>query len=376
LIFELIKVLFNISILHTSVGNFLPMSEFRQLRDAVNKALDDIGLERFGVLWRQFNHLFEFLGIFNEFSLKWNCGGALSMFSPVVILLGAIVLIVILQKDYFLRFALSLRGSKAGSSKLSRKIRGAIAAVISTMLLYILQSAIIVLTQVVASTWNIKRSCSAEDKVLVDVGRYLCIIFIVLLFYVAVLIFAGIKQINSHTLIAGWFSGLFALLQLTVGIWTRDTVARFDIAERARSFDLDENKEINPEEAVMELQGGSRGLMWTAFPVGIVLTKLTEMINAPPVLLGNDLGVDITTPAWNRRLKWVVGMAKLGAVLYSVWSANQFAVLVAFGLTALGVFFNIVLPSDYHRIKWQQTHPKQEVQMAELGNIQTYGQRA
>jgi hypothetical protein len=114
--------------------------------------------------------------------------------------------------------------------------------------------------------------------------------------------------------------------------------------------------------------------MWTAFPVGIVLTKLTEMINAPPVLLGNDLGVDITTPAWNRRLKWVVGMAKLGAVLYSVWSANQFAVLVAFGLTALGVFLNIVLPSDYHKRKWQQTHPKQEVQMAELGNIQTYGQ--
>jgi len=372
LAFELVKVLFNISILHTSVGNFLPMSELNQLQDAVSKALKDIGIERFGVLWRDFTRLFEWLGVFNEFSLKWNCGGALSMFSPVAILLGATVLIVILQKDYFLRFALSLRGSKAGSSTAVRKIRGAVAALISTALLYILQTAIIILAQVVASTWNIKRSCSAEDKVLVDVGRYLCIVFIVLLFYVAVLLFAGIKEINSHTMIAGWFSGLWALLQLTFGIWTRDTVARFDIVERAHSFDLDENKEINPEEAVMELQGGSRGLMWTAFPIGIVLTKLTEYVNAPPMLLGTNLGVNITTPAWNRGLKWGVGMAKFATLLYSVWSADPRAVLVSFALTAVGVVLNILLPSDYHRKQWQKTHPKQEVQLAELANIHAH----
>lgn len=209
---------------------------------------------------------------------------------------------------------------------------------------------------------------------LVDVGRILCIVFIVLLFYVSALMFAGIKQINAHNLIAGWFSGVWALLQLSVGVWRQSTVARFDIAARAHAFDLDDNHDENPEEAVMELQGASRGLMWTAFPVGIVLTKLTEQINSPPVFIfGNNIGVTIDTPPWHRRLRWSVGMLRLCAVFYTVWRANQLIVLVSFGLTALGVALSIILPNDYHKKRWQATHPEKEIEMQGISSIVNRG---
>ena len=306
-------------------------------------------------------------------SLRWNCGGALSMFSPVVILIGSIVLIVILQKDYFLRFALSMRGSHEGTAKAVRKAKGAMATVFATVLLYILQSAIMVLSQVVASTWNIKRSCSLQDKVLVRVGRILCIIMIVLLFYVAGLMFAGIKRINSRTLILGWFTGLFALLKLSFGVWSRSTVDRFDIRARAAEFDTDENRDRNPEESVMELQGASRGLMWVAFPLGIILTKMTEQVNAPPFLLwGNvgGLGVQITTPRWNRGLLWLVGMLKMAGVFLVAYSANERIAVITFGLVVVWVFLLLALPDHYYRDHWMEAHPDKQLEI-ELAQLDT-----
>ena len=376
LVFEILKVLFNISILHTSVGSFIPVVEFGVVSDAVSDGLRSIGLEKFKAIWAELTVLFEYLGVFNKVSLRWNCGGTLSMFAPVVILLGSIVLIVILQKDYFLRFALSMKGSAVGTHVAIRKARKAIAIVLSTFLLYILQASILVLTQVVASTWNVTRSCSEFDQKLVIIGRWLSIAFIVILFYVSGLVFAGIKQVNSYTLTNGWVSGVWALLQLTFGLWTRSTVDRFDIHTRARDFDIDDNHDENPEEAVMELQGASRGLMWTAFPIGIVFTKLTEQINSPPFLIaGNYIGVDITTPRWNRGLKWFVGMLKLGSILYTVWSANQLVVILTFILTAVSVSLNVFLPSDYHRKKWMNANSNRiEPHPIELDNLSKHDQ--
>lgn len=46
---------------------------------------------------------FAYLDWLNQFGLKWNCGGALSIFAPVVFILGAAFLVALLQKDMLIR---------------------------------------------------------------------------------------------------------------------------------------------------------------------------------------------------------------------------------------------------------------------------------
>lgn len=88
LTFELLKVLFNISILHSSVGSYVDVVDYQKVHDSVEGALNQYGLDKFVAVFDRFSSFFSWLGILNQVSLRWNCGGALSMFSPVVILVS------------------------------------------------------------------------------------------------------------------------------------------------------------------------------------------------------------------------------------------------------------------------------------------------
>ena len=66
LTFELLKVLFNISILHTSVGSYVNVVDYQRVHDSVQNALDQYGLSKFVAVFDRFSDLFSWLGIFNE----------------------------------------------------------------------------------------------------------------------------------------------------------------------------------------------------------------------------------------------------------------------------------------------------------------------
>jgi hypothetical protein len=69
----------------------------------------------------------------------------------------------------------------------------------TAILLMLLQSAVITLTQVMSSVWDIQRSCSEFDKAVVTVGRVLSIVCIVAFFYIAVFSFGGNTATRSKS---------------------------------------------------------------------------------------------------------------------------------------------------------------------------------
>jgi hypothetical protein len=120
--------------------------------------------------------------------------------------------------------------SKKYNSFLKQRAVSLISTGFTTIMLYALQAAIVVMTQVVSSTWvrvcvcvcvcvsahdftqmlclmislslcvctqGIKKSCSDVDKQAVQVGAVISVIFIVIFIYLAVLLFAGAELDNK-----------------------------------------------------------------------------------------------------------------------------------------------------------------------------------
>jgi hypothetical protein len=188
-----------------------------------------------------------------------------------------------LQQDWLLRTAITLRGKATGANAIVKK--GA-AMGLTMMSIYILQAAIISLTDVVASSWGIQRSCNEFDRQLVVVGQYLCVVVIIFFIYVAVLMFAGIQSLDKKALTIGWLQGAFNLLQISLGIWTPATVKSFQVVGKANKFDNNDEDDDNQQETVMSLVGQSRGLIF--LPIvgfGVLLTKSAQYLNEPPWLI-------------------------------------------------------------------------------------------
>lgn len=71
--------------------------------------------------------------------LRAAAGGALSIIAPVVLLIGAVVFTMLLQKDYILRFAISVQGASKGVPVLKRQLRVAYSTILTTLSIYMLQ---------------------------------------------------------------------------------------------------------------------------------------------------------------------------------------------------------------------------------------------
>jgi hypothetical protein len=63
-----------------------------------------------GEVFNALRAYFGWLDFVRSIGLQWNCGGALSMLTPVVLFFGAMFLIFLLQKDFLLRISIRMKG--------------------------------------------------------------------------------------------------------------------------------------------------------------------------------------------------------------------------------------------------------------------------
>jgi hypothetical protein len=68
----------------------------------------------------------------------------------------------------------------------------------------------------------------------------------------------------------------------TFGVWTNASVIAFDVLKSAYLFNFEGNDD-NQHANIIALLGQANGLFWLIIPYGVFLTKLQEIVNAPPV---------------------------------------------------------------------------------------------
>lgn len=304
------------------------------------------------------------------------------MMAPVVIAIGFAFFVVILQKDLFLKWALSVRGAKRGTSPTKRKLKVAWSTLLTVVMLYMLQSAVVVLALIVQSVWGIKRSCNDFDAQLVPIGKYVCYAFVVLLLYFSILVFAGIRDLSLKGLTIGWLNDARKLLMLTGGVWTPGTVEKFEVVARADKFNRDEYDNESAQEMVMKLQGQSRGLMWMAVPYGVLLTKLCEAVNHPPIFVFGQshmpYSFNMATPFKVRFILWFLAMLKfafntlvvfIGSVPYL---DTAMMVYIAMGTTVVATVAEVIVTGIYLTMKKASKRSARVAPIKKSANAEEY----
>lgn len=348
--------MFNISLLHSSLQNVTSnilsidiMPTVEKLQAAMRDALSVLRAPwwlRDGLA--EIRSWFSWMDVITGLGLGWNCGGALSMFTPLVLLLGALLLMYLLQKDVLLVMGIKGRGELTGRSFLYRQFRLRLAQGATMASLLVLQSLIVILPQTVGSIWGIRRSCSDIDYEVVTVGRSLSIVCIVAFFYIAPLMFAGVSGLSFKDLTWGWVRGLVDLFLLAVGIWSPHRVQRFDVIRRAETFDNDLEDTDNLQQDVMELLAKSRSLMWMPIPGGVVLTQLAACVNMPPLLIWNypRTGLILKSGVYKRTVLWLISMSRFILYITAVFVPAEYAFLGAMGAQVLFIFVDTLWPAS------------------------------
>ncbi len=281
-----LKALFDISLLHTSLGSFVPVITLEEIQASIERVFDMVSLPFLNSAWTAFVGLFGYLDFLSALGVNWNCGGVLSLFAPVIIVAILIIMLAILQQDILLRWAISSQKTEKDGCCAYYGYK-ALTVIGAAALLAVLQVVLVAVTSLIGSVWGIQRSCSALDAQFVNVGKTLCAAFVIFFFYSAVLLFAGSPEFNFRGLTVGWIKGGIELAFITVGIWTPSTVESFKVLRRAADFDNDDDDDDNQQQTVMTLLGRSRGLIWLPIPIGVVMTKVAEALNDPPYLISS-----------------------------------------------------------------------------------------
>lgn len=64
--------------------------------------------------------IFSFLDIFENFNFYWNCGGAVSLASPIILLIGSFILFLILKLDILFNLAQKMKNIKVKNAILTK----------------------------------------------------------------------------------------------------------------------------------------------------------------------------------------------------------------------------------------------------------------
>jgi hypothetical protein len=283
---------------------------------------------------------FEWLNVVKNLGPEWNCGGAVSIIAPVVLVVGIVILGYIIQKDVLMKLAISFQGLVHGKTKVKIALNKAKAAGLTKLVLLVCQASFLACYQVGASTFGIEKSCSPLDRKMVLVGRYLSGAFILASALAGFMLFTGAERITKRFLLYGWLLGTLHLVKMTFGWWSDGRIRKFRVVQRAAFFDNDDEDDDNQQELVIKLLGQSRGLIWLPIPgVGFVLAKVAEFFNNPPIFVFAERVDDfkIVRAVWKRQILWAVNFIKLAAMIMLVVT-NQ-AVWLIVMLVATVMFF-------------------------------------
>jgi hypothetical protein len=76
---------------------------------------------------------------------------------------------------------------------------------------------------------------------------------------------------------------IWVLMQMTLGVWTPETLKVMEIESLTEKFGGDTY--VKPHLEVIEHIGGWHTLFWQFFPLALVFSKLGEAVNEPPLFV-------------------------------------------------------------------------------------------
>jgi hypothetical protein len=347
-LFDLVKYLFNLALVHASLQQVVSVAPLEDILKVLEDFFTSINLSFFTKLYKLASGWFEWLNILQNVGAGWNCGGTLSMMGPVILILGTMFLVFVLARETLLRFAIATQARKTDSF-LKQRVYQLISTSLTTGLLYLLQSGVITMTQVVQSIWNIKRSCSDLDNEVLQIGAGISVVAVAMFVYFAVLLFAGVQMDDDtglmRKLTVDWVKSFIRLVTVSVGVWNDSTIEGFHIFEKADKFDQDGDDLDNQREKAMSVTGQSRGIIWLPLPYGVFLTKLAEGSNISPALILSKKNLDLYNPTAKRRILWILNVAKVLSLFVIAVIATPLVAYISIGLMVLAGLISVFYPN-------------------------------
>jgi hypothetical protein len=326
LFIEFLGLMFNITIIHSAlqdIGVTVPDAELLILSFDWAGDLAQL-IDLFKKLWSYMN----LVQVFESF----NCGGTLTMASPLLFFVGASFVWVILQKDILLWLGIRLRLDSASSAKtklIAKKFWEGASKLAVRISLIVMQSIIYALAQAAIYS-STQRSCSDVDFFANTIGKGIVAFFYVFFYIMLAFAFTGAPDLQKYKnfgLLRTWgmmfIDGLGRFLNLTAGIWTDATIRSYNILGRAarykrRSDDIGKQEHMDAissvndtaavnaleakhqakraagldandtlHEVTMQLIAASRNVLWIPLPAGVIITKFSETLNQAHVFLFN-----------------------------------------------------------------------------------------
>ncbi|KNC53417.1 uncharacterized protein AMSG_08923 [Thecamonas trahens ATCC 50062] len=292
LVFDAIKLLINLQLIRSSVALYVADLPELQVYE------DFLPFGSFTGALFSVNSLLNFFNSFTEEVLVWNCGGTLLLSFPWILAAFMALFGVVLQRDLLLWVSIRILGYRPCTGRIGTMMFHGVSALLQAILFYMLQVVILMLPQVLVGMWSISRTCSAVDKQMADIMFYANIGIMVICFFIILVTFSGrpenVGKWGIFTPVVVVIGAVKRLLMLSFGIWTPSLISSYSVLERALEFDDDPDDDDQKHENVLVVLGKSRSLIWMMLPVTIVLAKLAETINNPPLVVRHP-SVEMTT---------------------------------------------------------------------------------
>jgi len=191
-VIEFLILMFNVAMIHSAFFEYPSiqpgMPKIEQVQEAFSNISGDLG--NFVYVMSGFFKYLDFFFLLNS----WNCGGTLTMITPFVFLLGAVLTWIILEKDLLLYIAIKLKVHKADpKSKISMAASSVwmgMSRVMVKVTILTLQAVILCLAQAVTKTTT-NRTCNDVDLVANTFGKVIVAFFYIFFYVMFFFIFTG-----------------------------------------------------------------------------------------------------------------------------------------------------------------------------------------
>eukprot|EP00163_Fabomonas_tropica_P009690 TRINITY_DN19532_c0_g1_i1.p1 TRINITY_DN19532_c0_g1~~TRINITY_DN19532_c0_g1_i1.p1 ORF type:complete len:556 (+),score=98.22 TRINITY_DN19532_c0_g1_i1:175-1668(+) len=225
---------------------------------------------------------------------RWNCGGIVLGLSPAFVIAGVTVIYMVIKGRLIFYATRHIIRAGTGRRQWFKCFINGLAHVFSAFCLAITQVVVVNLTGfIVSSGYTLSRSCGELDKAMLD---FIKLPFLGILIFAAACLTAPIV-VGKHTrepgpLVRKWailhmmwriWHSFHRLLMAVIGIWSDRMLLSHEVIKNAMILDDDPNDPSNYHMLALSLSGRQASLFWLVFPLGMLLTKLQDAFNYPPL---------------------------------------------------------------------------------------------
>jgi hypothetical protein len=125
------------------------------------------------------------------------------------------------------------------------------------------------------------------------------------------------------------------LLQITFGYWNKETLSVMEVKRFAVRFDVGGHEHKRAHQDIMEHFGTWHTLMWQFFPLALVLSKIGEAANEPPVFVYDaDMHLHMSD-IQERLFDWMLNVGKISTTILFVVTQQEWAIWLRMFVSSL-----------------------------------------